>query len=170
MDDELKKIAPHLFENSRSEDGFRLPDDYFDQLENRVFGRIEAAGLLRQAPLKVLKKPAKRFSLPQFWMVAAAALTLALAAIWFFQPSAPLYEPIASVELSEEEIEAYVLDNVQDFEAEQLAMLPEEEENVHETPMQTTPKKSTDPLEDLTPEDIEHILKDMTEEELEEIL
>lgn len=172
MDDERNKNETWLQEQFNKEDGFHLPDGYFDALEDRVFGKIEAAGLQRHTPLKLVKKPAQRFSLPRIFMAAAAIFSLVLGAIWFFQPvaSTDAIAPIATVELSEEEIENYVLDNVQDFEAEQLAMLPSSEDSDGPAHLPPSPATTHDSLEDLSPEDVEHILNDMTEDELEEIL
>lgn len=171
MEDELKKEAPELHEMRRHNDGFKLPDDYFGSFEDRVFGRIESAGIQRNAAQQAVKRTARRVSMPHMLLAAAAVITLLLAAVWFFKPTPAIEQPVASVELSEEEIETYLLENVQDFEAEQLAMLPDEEEQETTQPATKTPdKKSDDPLEDISPEDVEHILNDMTEEELEEIL
>jgi hypothetical protein len=170
MEDELKKIAPDLFKQRQQGDGLQVPEGYFEGLEDRVFARIEAAKLRRPTPMKIQKSRAKRFSLPRIYMAAAAALVLVLSAIWFFQPGPTTSAPVAAVELSEEEIENYVLENVQDFEAEQLVVLPDEAENDMLAPTELTPSKSADPLDNLRPEDVEDILNDMTDEELEDIL
>ena len=168
--EELKKNAPWLYEQRQQEDGFKIPEGYFDTVEDRVLSRLEAAGPRRQAPQRLMKKPAKRFTLPQIFMAVAAVFSIAIAAVWFFKPITMVDQPLASVELSTDDIETYLLENVQDFEAEQLATLPDEDENEYQLPAQKTPSTSTDPLEEISPEDVEHILNDMTEEELEEIL
>lgn len=103
-------------------------------------------------------------------MAAAAAIALAIAAVWFFSPSPSIVPGVAAVELSEEEIESYVLENVQDFEADQLATLPEEELNEYQTPQLQQPPKAEDLLDNIAPEDVEKILNEMTDEELEDIL
>ena len=103
-------------------------------------------------------------------MAVAAIFSIAIAAVWFFKPITMVDQPLASVELSTDDIETYLLENVQDFEVEQLATLPDEDENEYQLPAQKTPSTSTDPLEEFSPEDVEHLLNDMTEEELEEIL
>lgn len=171
MEDELKKEAPELYKMRGQNDGFKTPDDYFDSFEDRIFARMESAGIQRNTLQAPVKRTARRVTMPQMLMAAAAVMSLLLAAVWFFKPTPAIEHPLASVELSEEEIETYLLENVQDFEAEQLAMLPDEEEQESIQPATKTPnKKSDDPLEDLSPEDVEHLLNDMTEEELEEIL
>ena len=170
MDDELKKSAPWLYQQRQKEDGFKTPEGYFDTLEDRVFERIEAAGLQRQSGIKRSKRTAKRFSLPQVLMAVAAACALVLAAICFFSPPRTIQGSIASLELSDEDIESYVLENVQDFETEQLAALPAEDENEYQVPIDKPPSKSPETFEDIKTEDLENILKDMTDEELEQIL
>lgn len=156
-------------------DGFTVPADYFDGFESRVFERIEAAGIKRQMPEALVKSKAKRVSIYQYALAAAAVFAMVLAAVWFFRSNDEYEQPMASVTLSEEDIEAYLLENVRDFEVEQLAMLPTTEEpQVRQAPSDSkpvVPEKTVapDPYE-ISPEDIEHILNDMTEEELQDIL
>lgn len=171
MEDELKNIAPDLFKQRPQKDSFKLPEGYFEAFDARVMDRIGAAGLKQQAPLKIVKKPAKRFALPQLLMAAAAVFALVLAAVWFLKPSAAQDQITASIELSEEDIEAYLLENVQYLEVDQLAMLPEAAENEYQAPsiQEKLPTKTT-VHDEITPEDVEHLLNDMTESELEEIL
>ena len=172
MDDEIKKSSAWLNELRQQDDGFKLPDGYFNSLEDRVFSRIEAAGIQRKVQAPKLKKHAKRFALLQILMAAAAVFTLVLAAVWFIKPSGSLTQPLASVELGDEEIETYLLEHVQDFEIDQLAMLPELSENEFQAPPSTNPpppKKTIEPYE-ISPDDLDNILNDMTEEELEEII
>ncbi len=171
MDDELKNIAPELAKLRPQKEAFKLPDGYFETVEARVMGRIGAAGLQGQAPLKLAKKPARRIALPHYIMAAAAAVALVLAAVWFFNTAPAPPDSTASVELSEEDIEAYLLENVQYLELDQLAMLPGAAENEYQPPVyqeKTSPKNAVP--DEITPEDVEHLLNDMTEEELEEIL
>lgn len=167
--DELKDIAPFLHQNQSKPDGFNTPDGYFPGLEDRIFERIEKSEIRKPTPIKAGKAP--RFSVRSrvVWLAVAAAFTLILGAWWFFQPQAPTEQPVVSVELSEEEIESYLLKNLDELEDAQLAMLPAEEEVI--PVKESTPKQnlSTD-SEEILPEDVEKILNDMTEEELEEIL
>ncbi len=171
MKDELKNIAPELSKLRPEKETFKLPEGYFESFEARVMRRIEASGLDQHAPGKTSKKPARRVALTHYLLAAAAVFTLVLAAIWFLKPASPIYQTTASVELSDEEIEAYLLDNAQYLEMDQLAMLPETTENEYQPPavQEKRMPKNTKPLE-ISPEDVEHLLNDMTEEELEEIL
>ncbi len=171
MEDELKNIAPDLFKQRPQKDSLKLPEGYFEAFDARVIDRIEAAGLNQQAPLKIIKKPAKRFALPYMLTAAAAMVALVLAAVWFLKPASTLQQITASIELSDEEIESYLLKNVQYLEADQLAMLPEATENEYQAPsIQEKPSKKPAVSDEITPKDVEFILNDMTEAELEEIL
>lgn len=171
MSNKHKNTEPWLPENRPADDGFKVPAGYFDTLEDRIFDRLNASGIRQEVPLKVLKKPAKRIRLPHFLIAAAAVITLLFGAVWFFSLTTTVNQSVASVELSDEDIEAYLLENVQDLELGQLALLPEVQANEYQAPpVQTVPSKKTESKYDITPEDVESILNDMTEQELEEIL
>lgn len=167
---ELNDLSPFLHDLRKREDGFQMPEGYLDNFETDLFAKLETSGQYTQPGLQVVKKPANKTR--NLWplMAIAAAFALLFGAIWFFKagPAGTQNPEMASVELSDEDIEAYLLENVQDFEAEQLAMLPEVEQTVEPAAKQKTPAKSNP--DDLTPEDVKHILDDMTDEELEEIL
>jgi hypothetical protein len=171
LDDERSELSPWLREQREKGDGFRLPDGYFEGLEARVFERIDAGAAHHRPALRVVKKNAGLAIRPRAALALAAALSLVLAAVWFFrsQPTEVL-APIASVELTDEEIEAYVLSNVHDFEAQQLASLPTDESFEPDAPTEQSPRKARHPLDDLKPEDVDALLNDMTEEELEDLL
>ena len=153
--------------------GFSLPEGYFDDLESSVMARLEAAGDLKRPLLLVTKRPGLFASLirpPMLW-ASAAALVLLLAAVWLIRtPSAPVNQTgLAAGELTEEDIEQYLLDNATQFEPVQLAALSKEAVTVApDTPVKGKPIQHT-PLE-LRPEDLNYILDEMTDEELEQIL
>ena len=175
LDKELEGLSPKLRDLRRENDGFRLPDSYFESLEEAVFSRLDAAGARRQQELTVSRGKglhSRLFSIR--WMATAAAvLALILAAVWFFKPTpvaAP--QPVARQLTEEEIIESYVLENIRDFEVEQLAALSTEHE-VESSPappnQQTTPKGG-DLLDNMSTEEMELLLKEMTDEELESLL
>lgn len=156
-------------------DGFSLPESYFEDMEDAVFARLKASGDLDRPKISVAKRQGlfPLFIRPRTAMALAAALALILAAVWFFrQADAGLEETqIASVELTEDDIESYVLDNVHEFDPEQLAALTTEEasESTLENVPATT-KQSNRSVEELHPDDLDQILDEMTDEELEQIL
>lgn len=173
IDDELLQTSPWLMKQRQEGDGMQMPEGYFDGLESRLMERIASEGHKRNLPMTVVKKPARRISRMQWTMAIAATLALVLTAVWFFKPGPePVAPATASVDLTDEEIEAYMLENVQDFDSEELAMIAPEEITHESTPetLKNSKVKTKESHEEITPEDIDHILNDMTEEELEEIL
>lgn len=171
LDDDL---PPFLREMKEKGDGFKVPEAYFEGLEDAVFKRLEAGGDMRRPAIKATKRPL-RFPLsirPRTAMALAAGMALVLAAVWFFQqPAAPPQQQIAAVELTEEDLESYLLDNVHEFDPEQLATLNTSE--ITETSSENnndSPQKNQPAANDIHPDDLDHILDEMTDEELEQIL
>ncbi len=80
--------------------------------------------------------------------------------------------PVAAQQLSEEEmIEAYVLENIRDFDVNQLATYaPENEEETVAKPDQDKNIKQRHPLDGLSPEEVDMLLREMSDEELESLL
>jgi hypothetical protein len=172
LDDELKLLSPFLHAQKKQNEGFQVPKDYFDTLEDSVFKQIDATGGRRiQSEQPAASSWSVRLFRPRILMAAAAVLTLLFAAIWFFKPAAPTSSlaPYAHVEPSEEELERYLFDNIHEFEARQLASIPNEIAEVSEEHESTgTPSSSNKP--ELRPEDVESLLDDMSDEELEDLL
>lgn len=166
-------VPPFLQDLQTKGTGFSIPEGYFDDLESSVMARLEAAGDLKRPALVVTKRPGLFASFVRPKLLWAAALTLLLAAVWLIQtPSAPINQTgLAATELTEEEIEQYMLENATQFDPVQLAALSTE--TVEVEPSAQTPKHSPSskqsPIE-LRPEDLDHILDEMTDEELEQIL
>jgi hypothetical protein len=173
INDELDKLSPWLRDMKRQDDGFRLPEGYFDAMEQSVFGRLESSGGLRKS---VNPPPGNgltaRIGRKQWMWAAAAVFATVLAAAWFFGQPGDASAPVVSVELTEEEIESYVLDNIRDFDAELLADVPVQAAPVpdYKPAPAAQPKQPTDPIDDLSDEEIELLLKDMSDEELENLL
>ncbi len=182
LDDELRENASLLRDLKMQDDGFRMPDGYFDELENQVFGRLDALGARRAAPLKA--KPGgqllHRLLQPRILMAMAAGLALITAAVWFFKPRPAVDQTSALAQvqmpdLSEEDIETYVIENVQEFDTDQLASLPvtESAEQLPDTqpahPGQHRSKRQQ-ALDDLYPEDLDNLLHDLSDEDLEKLL
>ena len=177
IDDELKDLSPLLRELGQQDDGFRLPEGYFGALEDSVFGRVEATGM-RRKPLPEAKRGGlfARFSRPRIMWAAAAAMAMVLAATWLFTTKPWQREAlpvVATQEPTEEEIEAYVLENIRDFDADLLADVPPAAHTLPEAkpaaPAEAKSKQS-DPLDDLSEEELELLLREMSDEELENLL
>ena len=169
LDDELSEISPWLRDMKRQDDGFRVPDDYFESLEARVFARIDGEGARREPVMEAVR--GGNWLRPKMMLAAAAIFVAILAAVWLLRPEPEV--TVASTELSEEDIESYVLANAHEFEPEQLASLqPDTPTQSSDMPESSTkmPAKSAVPGNDITPEDMEGLLDDMSDEELESIL
>ena len=173
----MENLSPELSDLKRRSDGFRLPDGYFEGLEDAVFSKIDAMGSHRQPVFSTIKGGGLRSWLlrPQVMIAAAAVIAIVLAAKWFFIPRpvpavAPV--PVAAQPLSEEEmIEAYVLENIRDFDVNQLAAYaPENEEETIAKPEEDQHIKQHRPLDGLSPEEVDMLLKEMSDEELENML
>ncbi len=170
LHEELREIAPKLAELQGQASGLRVPDGYFAQLENSIFQKIDAEGFRREAaPRPVLSwQPGglfHRFTKFQLGVAAAASLMLAVASWWVLRPAPAAEMPaqFAQVEISEEDAEAYVFQNLQDFEPTQLA--PENPDELP-SPLSDSPVKP----EDLNSNDVQHLLDEMTDDELQELL
>lgn len=177
LDDELKGLSPLLRDLRGQDDGFRVPEGYFGALEDSVLGLVDASAMRRKQVMGARRGGLfARFSRSQVAWAVAAALTLVLAATWLFRtpPAQTDTLPVATAqELTEEEIEAYVLENIRDFDAELLADVPlaghAQPETKTASPAETKPKTS-DPLDELSDEELELLLKEMSDEELENLL
>lgn len=174
LDDELSNLSPRLRELKQESDGFQLPEGYFGGVEELVFRRIDGMGARRRPVLETKGSSLlARFFRPQAMMAAAAAIALTLAAVWFFRPPAVKDSLAAAPELSEEEIEAYVLENIRDFDAEQLASISASQTAQVEAESSKSPENQATnghSLEGLSEEELELLLKEMSEEELESLL
>lgn len=174
LDDELKSISPFLKDLKGKGDGFKVPEGYFEDMEDAVFARLKSAGDMDRPSMRVVKRPSM-FQLsirPRTAMGLAAALALMLTAVWFIrQPQVVQPMPFVSTELTEDDLETYVMENVHDFEPEQLATLTPEETT--EQPEEATPgttKRKSATSDEIHPDDLDKILDEMTDEELEQIL
>ncbi|GAB4496589.1 MAG: hypothetical protein OHK0019_28630 [Saprospiraceae bacterium] len=177
LDDELKERSPLLLDAKKQGDGFRLPEGYFEALEDAVFSRVDSAGIRRKPVLEAKRGGLfGRFSRSGIAWAAAATFVIVLAAAWFFKTQ--FVQPLAPVattqqELTEEEIETYVIENIQDFDASLIAAVPVGEhvppETKSATPTENNPAAS-DPLDDLSDEELELLLKEMSDAELENLL
>ncbi|MDX2280221.1 MAG: hypothetical protein NW218_11580 [Saprospiraceae bacterium] len=174
LDDELKGISPFLLDLKKREDGRKVPPGYFDQFDANLMQKIATSDIKRPGMAK--QSPEKRmwasFTKPRLLMSIAAAMVLLFSAFWFLKPTTASEQvnPLA-LELSADDVEAYVLENIHDFDSEQLAALPDHE-SLSEQPTQTEPKnpKKKRPELDLKPEDMAPLLDEMSDEELEQLL
>jgi hypothetical protein len=140
-------LSDHLRQLRERGDGFRLPDNYLEELKKRAPATADSVDKVR--PLR---------SRPQVaWlaMAASVALLLTLGWAWLQRPATPQLAEVTSVEanldvLSDEDILAYVEDNIGEFE---LSLLYTEEEQETENTAET-----------LTDEELDELYYDLLEE------
>jgi len=173
LQDELREIAPRLADLQARGDGHTVPPDYFEQLENRVFQRIDALGE-RRLPTEPVRKSASARVVNLRWITAvAASLSLALGAWWFMRPqpgpAVPENYAELAAKLTAEDAEIYVRKNLQEFETATLATYA-----IVEAPAAPqaapAPPRTPDLLHDLNPDELDLLLNDLSDEELEAIL
>ncbi len=167
--DELRSISPLLSSLKEKKDPHRLPDGYFDQLEANVFQRLEAEGL--RVPIPETKSGWSVWLSPARIAAAAAAVAVLITAIWWLRPTeeSQLTQTDTLEEITPEMAEAYIQENILDFDEDLLtANLDNGESNTNEELLpEVKPKNNKKPpVED----DLDQILDDLTEEELEDLL
>jgi hypothetical protein len=152
LHDELAETGASLLTKDLRQP-LRVPEGYFERLEDAVLQRLEAEGL-RQQPPKRHRPVSRRLILR---LVAAAAAVLAL--VWFARNAwSPAEAPLPLPELTADEIKAYLQENPELLEPEALgAVLPEDFEKdatpdslVHEVSWELF-------LRDLSPEEVEQL-------------
>lgn len=126
--EELKKLSPFLLDMKDKGEGFKVPKNYFKSLPDEVLKQIQ------ETPNPVVAKPKmnlldecifyiKWLMKPQRAMVLAAAVVLIIAGVFLFNDGAVSDEntlvseetTIQLEELSMEELEAYVHNNIEEF-------------------------------------------------------
>ncbi len=181
LSEELGKHAPSLQPLLEQDKGLRVPADYFDQLEAGVFRQLDAIGAKPQ-PLPQ-RTPAHWWQVlqglfqPRLALAFAGVVAIALAAWWYFSPS-PAAEPaltIAAADISPDDAEAYLMDNLLELDPEQIAFaLPGDELPfiTIQTPETNNPGEQNAATHELqiSPKDLDNLLKDMSDDELEELL
>jgi hypothetical protein len=169
LEDELKDLSPWLRDIRKGPKGggFTVPPDYFDRMEDSVFQQLDALGARRRPAAAPPREPWwSRLFRPSLVLAFGALAALALALWCWRQPreAAPANLPFATTELTVEDAEAYLLENVLDLEPELLAaQLPAEE-------TAPAPQKAQPAELEISTEDLEQLLDEMSEEELEELL
>lgn len=174
--DELEEQAPFLAPLKKADDGLRVPEGYFDDLEASVFRQLEALGAKpNPAAFPTRRRDISWWqALQRLWQprlaVAFAGVVAVVAAAWWFFAPAPA--PPVDVALSADDVEEYLLDNLHELEPEQIAqILPAEEwpPVVVDRPAAAGNNAPREEIQ-LSPDELEDLLGDMSDEELEDLL
>ena len=172
LKEELEGLSPFLQQQKQRPESMHVPADYFDQLEDAVFSKLESEGALRPALTARSGGILRALWKPRMWAAAAAVAVIAVASWWMIrpQPLSPVPDEMYTETLTEDEIEEYVIDNITEFDSEQLAAIapePDLSETANTTLQETTDSKA---LDDISPAEMENLLQQMSEEELESLL
>lgn len=162
---ELEELSPLLRQMREKGDGLEVPHDYFDDFDKNLKQRLTERGVRRHA-LRQIPVAVKRRMWPGL-LVAAASLALVLGAVRHFNTGNEPAE-LAVLELSADDITAYITENAADFEPEQLAVLEETPDAGNQSPAPEA-GKATPEKEEIPVEAVEEIIDEMTDEELAEL-
>ena len=117
--EELESLSPFLAKMKEQEDGFEVPKNYFQSLPNQVFEKLGT----EPSPLKIEQKSASgfwvnplRFLFQPKYAFALASVALLLIASVFWINNTPEEGLLAN--LSDEEIESYIFNNIDEFDSE----------------------------------------------------
>ncbi len=127
--EELEELSPFLSKMKGKGDGMKMPEGYFDQLSENVLKQIHQEGV-QEAPVEKPAGPNWLDRLAEgFWAlfqprlaVAFATVALLLAAGWFL-----LRQP--ATELDADELESYIVANLDGFDTEMLMEVSFENED-----------------------------------------
>ncbi|KAA3632316.1 MAG: hypothetical protein DWQ02_14950 [Bacteroidetes bacterium] len=164
---ELEDIAPALSGLKDKNEGFRIPENYFEKMQDEVMNKIKS-----DADLKVVHRETRTFSLSgrsRVWLkVAGFALVLATAA-YFLIPaiSSDGSENGYLAGLTPDEATEYVNNNLDEFDLEEMLEVAQVDPSELFT-AQPAPESNTQ--EQIMEEYIDDILDDFDLEELEEML
>ena len=171
INDELKALSESLHALRQQEDGMQVPKDYFSSFEDRIFQQLEADGHRREVETPTFSFW-KVFTQPKILMAAAACFAL-VASVWWWQSAPSAGSELVVQETTaqpSDDIDAYIEENIMDFDPEMLAEL--ESEDLSDSNPAASPSEMSDGQINKKDhsESIENILEEMSEEELEEIL
>ncbi|NET32077.1 MAG: hypothetical protein F6K19_08745 [Cyanothece sp. SIO1E1] len=160
---ELKDIAPELvkFKEEQSGAGFEVPPRYFKDLQQVVMQEIQT-----EADQKSLNNPAlwwqnflqilQSILQPKPALTMATVALLAAAGIWFSQSDNSLDQMGTEMALNDDDLEAYVMAHIDDFETDVLIDMYTE----------TFQEEAEEPV---TEDNLEELLQEMDDEDFEEL-
>ena len=159
------KLLPKLSELNEHNDGFKVPENYFEQMQEAVMERIKSGTdpeVIRRQPSGIIKMLQPRFLL----RVAGFALVIAMAA-YFLVPGGSEDSPTYLTELTPEEASDYVHDNLDEFNLDDML-------EVAQLDPEDLFSSETTPIDDVQQQDMEQYIDDIIDdfdlEELEELL
>ncbi|MBI5914069.1 MAG: hypothetical protein HY842_01730 [Bacteroidetes bacterium] len=176
--DELREElegSPFLQKMKDKGEGFKVPANYFKNLPDEVWKQVKPAA----PPQESWLDKAELFLLflqnlwrPRYVLAVATIAAVAVAAVCFFAEKTPGNEsqPIAAVRLadiSDEELQAYVSDNIGDFDRALFTENDLAEQEVEPHPQQPAPAKPN--LEEME-KYLDEVIDEIDVEDLEKLL
>ncbi|GAB4252265.1 MAG: hypothetical protein Kow0027_16850 [Saprospiraceae bacterium] len=128
LNEELKELSPWLLSMKEQEDGFKVPVDYFDRLQDEVLQKVQQPTVASEpaAPnwLDELLERIQALFQPRYRLAYAFAAVLVLvAAIWVMNTQTDAYtnmEAMALEEVPSDELLDYINNHLEDFASEDL--------------------------------------------------
>lgn len=157
--EELENLAPFLSKLKEKKEGFEVPKDYFKTLPNQVFEKLGNEPSPLYTPQKsssgFWSNPFQLFFKPKYALALATISLLLIASIFWFK-NAP--EPEQFADLTIEEIQNYVVNNIDEFEEDLFLEGNLSFENLESKEGIKTDEMLDDLIKDLDIEDLEELL------------
>lgn len=163
---ELEELSPFLSKRKKEKEGFEVPTNYFRKLPDLIMDRIQEEETLSSSSAPTtnwLDHIIERIQLllqPQYAMALASIAIFIMVSIFFFEQDNALLGANTLAEVSDEEINSYVMDNLEEFEID-LLMDAIDEENL-EKEIESESSSDDDYLD--------NIIDDLSDKELEELM
>ncbi len=166
---ELEEISPLLSELEKEKSGFRVPDNYFKEMQNEVFLNLRTAPETEKpAPSfiqKIITESLRTLELltqPRYALRLAGFALIVTVGVIIFQKLGNPVEQEYLVGISAEDAMDYVTANIDDFEFEDVLEVAQ----VSPDELYAIPESSDELIEEY----IDEIIDDFEIEELEEML
>lgn len=160
---ELEDLAPTLAKLKAENlgTGFQVPPNYFRQLTTDILAEVQPSSpvpsvtwydrLIRQLSTLLQARPA---------LALASVVVLILAGMWFLRTNSLSSNDVPGLALNNEELEAYVLAHIEDFDTDLLIDIYTAEEEGKTEEIMESP---------LLEENLDNLLLEMDEEEFESL-
>ena len=157
--DELMGLSPFLSELKSKAPKQEVPRNFFEQLPDDVMQRIKLEDQHLAAERSVDQPSWFSWLLPKwqprYALAFATVLILIVAGIFSIRPTGQQETLLADTELSTEDWESYVSQNIDDFDSELLWQASESDKTSSEVPSGESDDVLDDLLEDINEEDLE---------------
>ena len=122
--EELKEIAPNLAKMKRQKVDFQVPENFFEQLSDKVIEQYKAENQMVSLPKKKTKTQLdhwldvlQQLFQPKPVMALATVILLIVAGLFLLQSPADSGAEISLSEIPIEDLEDYLNENIEEFDA-----------------------------------------------------